>query len=370
MDATKEKRELTGNGTYIPTDWELTTPEDRIKKVNEIIANTPENKLTPYYLDQLGTYIIKANTIKERKESYPVLTKNRMSTVNNWETSFEGLVGKLENGEDGLYNMMGGNDKNILKNPKQPFTEEEIKEIPGLAELRAEIKKLEEAQKKASGKQASMMLDSLIAMRKDQYVLRNAFKQPMYSRHLIKSLAKIDLNEQITIDENGDIHSTGLINLFDEDHVSCLLCNYSLLKEESWDNFNGDMKWMLMDLEDTVDRALMDKYPILYDIVIMKIDGMQNVDIQKELKDKYGILHSVEYISSLWRNKIPKLVVKQAEEDWLNWHFTQEEKGMWKRCTRCGQIKLAHKHFFSKNSASKDGWYSICKECRNKKKES
>ena len=49
-------------------------------------------------------------------------------------------------------------------------------------------------------------------------------------------------------------------------------------------------------------------------------------------------------------------------------NFTFEEKGKWKRCSRCGQIKLAHNHFFSKNNTSKDHFYSICKECRNKKK--
>ena len=76
----------------------------------------------------------------------------------------------------------------------------------------------------------------------------------------------------------------------------------------------------------------------------------------------------MEYISSLWRNKIPKLIAEKAANDWLIWHFTMEEKGKWKRCSRCGQIKLAHNHFFSKNKTSKDGYYSICKDCRNKKK--
>jgi len=32
-----------------------------------------------------------------------------MVTINKRETSFEGLVGKLENGEDGIYNMVSDN---------------------------------------------------------------------------------------------------------------------------------------------------------------------------------------------------------------------------------------------------------------------
>ena len=102
-------------------------------------------------------------------------------------------------------------------------------------------------------------------------------------------------------------------------------------------------------------------------IVEYKIDGMQNIDIQEAIQLEFGIKHSVEYISSLWRNKIPKLIAEAAIDDFLNWHYLQEEKGTYKKCSRCGQIKLAHNRYFSKNKTSKDGFYSICKSCRNAK---
>jgi len=86
------------------------------------------------------------------------------------------------------------------------------------------------------------------------------------------------------------------------------------------------------------------------------------------LQQEFGIKHSVEYISSLWRNKIPGLIASAAEDQFLNWHYTQVERGKFKRCSRCGEIKLAHNKYFSKNKTSKDGFYSICKCCRNKKK--
>ncbi len=111
----------------------------------------------------------------------------------------------------------------------------------------------------------------------------------------------------------------------------------------------------------------MKNYPLYEDIVIYKIDGLQNKDIQKKIEEKYDIKYSVEYISSLWRNKIPKMIAETAQKKWLVWHYTEEEVGTWKKCSRCGQIKLAHPKFFSKNKSSKDNFYSICKECRNKK---
>jgi hypothetical protein len=124
----------------------------------------------------------------------------------------------------------------------------------------------------------------------------------------------------------------------------------------------------MQDLENLINNTLKDKYPLYYDLLTYKIDGIQNADIQKILEQDYGIKHSVEYISSLWRNKIPKLLAEQAKEDYLMWYYTTQEYGKWKKCSRCDEIKLAHNRFFSKNKTSKDGWYSICKCCRNKKK--
>lgn len=121
----------------------------------------------------------------------------------------------------------------------------------------------------------------------------------------------------------------------------------------------------MQDIDTLVEETLRAEYPLYYDILIYKIDGDTNLEIQRKLENEYNIVHTVEYISSLWRNKIPKLIAKKAKENYLIWHYTIEEKGQWKKCTRCGQIKLAHNMFFSKNKSSKDGWYSLCKDCRN-----
>ena len=351
---------------YIKMDFSLESPFERNELVKKIIEQTPPERLTNSYLEKLTDYIIFAMDKEERKQK-KILTDNRMVTVNKRETSFEGLAGKLENGEDGIYGMIA-NDKNIIFSPKVSITEEDIAEIPGLKELRTEIERVEEAAKNARGKKAFLLKKQAIEMRQDQYVLKNAYRKPIFCMNLIKSISKINLDEEITVDDKGEVKSTGFINLFNDKHISILLCNYTKLKEDSWSDFNNDLKWLMFDLDCAVDNALKEKYPLYYDLVIYKIDGKQNQEIQQLLYQTHGIKHSIEYISSLWRNKIPKLIAEQAQIDWLIWHYTQEEKGKWKRCSRCGQIKLAHNRFFSKNKTSKDGFYSICKECRNKKK--
>jgi hypothetical protein len=346
-------------------DYKLESPQERNELVKKIIDETPPEKLTQRYLEILTDYIIFAMDKEERKKKI-ILTDNRMVTVNKRETSFEGLVGKFENGEDGIYNMIA-NDKNIIFTPKVTITQKDIDEIPELKQLRDAIVEVEKAEKVAKGKRKFMLKKQLIEMRQDQYVIRNAYRKPIYCINAIKSFSKLDLSEKITIDEKGEVHSTALVSLFDPKHVSALLCHYSKLKEDAWSKFASDSYYLMEDLDNLVERTLKDKYPLYYDLLIYKIDGKQNVEIQALLNRDHGIKHSVEYISSLWRNKIPKLLAEQEQEDYLLWHYTMKEKGKWKRCSRCGEIKLAHNRFFSKNKTSKDGFYSICKECRNKK---
>ena len=100
--------------------------------------------------------------------------------------------------------------------------------------------------------------------------------------------------------------------------------------------------------------------------ILLSVSGV-GAKMAIALLNEFDIKHSLEYISSLWRKKIPKLIASAAEDQYLDWYYLNEEKGKYKRCSRCGQIKLAHNKYFSKNKTSKDGFYSICKACRNSK---
>ena len=98
--------EAAAENDYIKMDYSLETPQERITKVEEIIANTPPERLTPKYLEKLADYVVFAINKEDKKQKKHILTENRMVTINKRETSYEGLVGKLENGEDGLYNII------------------------------------------------------------------------------------------------------------------------------------------------------------------------------------------------------------------------------------------------------------------------
>ena len=302
---------------------------------------------------------------KQEKKEKKILTENRLSTINKRELSFEGLVSQLENGEDGIYNLIT-NDKQIIFQPKVKITKKDLEEIPLLRQLYETIKVWEAKLKVTEGKDAFTIKKALIDMRKDQYLIKKAYRTPTLSTKLVRSEHYIPLDDLThTFDEDGTPIPEG-ISLLDPKVCSAILCNYSKLKQDSWDKFNSDTWYLIYDFEILCGRALA-QTPVYEQIVESKIDGLSNVAIQELIQFKFGIKHSVEYISALWRNKIPKMIAAEAERSYLDWYYLNKEKGKYKKCGRCGQIKLAHPKYFSKNKTSRDGFYSICKECRRTK---
>ena len=114
--------------SIIKLDYTLETPEERVALVNKILEENPEPN--EKYLEILADYLILCMEKKKKKER-KILTENRLMTVNKREISYEGLVSQLENGEDGIYNLINDN-KNQIFQPKVTITKKDLEDIQPL----------------------------------------------------------------------------------------------------------------------------------------------------------------------------------------------------------------------------------------------
>ena len=349
----------------IKLDYTLKTCEERAKLVDSIIAAAAPSALTNRYLEILGDYIM-GGISKEEKKSKTYLTDNRLITVNRRETSFEGLIEKFENGEDGIYNLIT-NDKNMLLVPKISITEEDIARVPGLAPLREAMNEIESASKEARGRKKYLLKKQLIEMRRDQYILKNAYYAPMQTPVSSRQPSKIALEEQRYVDENGDPQSTGLVSFFNPDHIAALLQHYAALKLETRGHYHDDFFYLLEDFDDLLKRAFA-QYPVYQTVFDLKLQQKTNLEIAREVGRIYGEQHSAEFISAMWRQKIPRHIAEVETRRYLMWYYTNVTDGPWKTCSCCKERKPANHHFFTRNNTSKDKFYSLCKDCRKKKK--
>lgn len=346
----------------IPLDFTLTTYEDRLALVNKILAQPIH--FSDRYLEVLTDYLVVPIEKEDRKKKI-INTPNRMVTINKRETSFEGLAESLESGEDGIYELIH-EDKNMLFEPKKEITAEDLRDIPYLSQLQREIKTWRSKLEKARGHHDAFIIKrALIEMSQDQYVIKNAFKPPVTVTKITKTVPPPPhLDDYTYLDPSFNLKPRG-ISLMDYKTVSAVLCNYSRLKQESYEKFDSDTYYFMLDFDDVSGRALA-KQPLYERIVTLKIDKKSNLEIQAAIEQEFGIHYGVEYLSSLWRHKIPKLIAKEAQSDYLRYEFKRRQL-RFKRCSRCGEQKPEHPHFYSINRTSSSGLYSLCKECRNRK---
>ena len=354
-------------------DYNLIELKDRKALVQSILDSGEEltNQQLGYMADYLLFVADRKQTGKEKKESYPIVTKNRSVTINKRQVSYEETIDNLQNGEDGLYSIMLDNDKNRFLDNRSPITQEDIETIPNMRENMEVIEALKTQLETATGKRKFQIKQHIISKYKECYTLKSSFSNTIKKAHInsqLRHMAHMELPETITLGEDGMPHSDGTITLLRADHVAFLLKYYSKLKQECWEDLDSDMRWMLIDLENLVDAALLPDYEVLYDLLIWEIDGLTGTEIAAEMERKYGIVHSEQYFSTLWCKRIPKLIAEQAQKRWLIWYYTYKapDEAQWKVCRTCGRKLLAHPLFFHKNT-SKDGYYSKCRDCRSNK---
>ena len=100
---------------------------------------------------------------------------------------------------------------------------------------------------------------------------------------------------------------------------------------DSAESLHSDTKYILLVLEDLIDKYIKEDYPQYFDIITWRIDKLTNQEIADNLLEKYGLSHTPEYISNLATQRIPKIIAEGFVTDRIMWAYTNKIHYEWKK---------------------------------------
>lgn len=136
-----------------------------------------------------------------------------------------------------------------------------------------------------------------------------------------------------------------MLDMFDKNVVK------ELLKVKKQVDLQDDLSCILVDLENLINKVeFTDRQK---EVLNMWKNGVCIDDIAKDLKVRQNTV-------SKTLSRAVESIIKKYEEEYENWYYLNIRKGTYKKCSKCGEIKLISQ--FDKNG--KKGFKSMCKKCR------
>jgi hypothetical protein len=235
----------------------------------------------------------------------------------------------------------------------------------------------------------------LVALRKQQYTIKDEFKPIIYSHNQYTFFPSI--NDEILwgdgvyevaplgFYEKGDLkfeapyklpidstpfqispNAKFILDFTNPDHIYALFEMYEDLENEVMINPLSNSKQILDTLNYYLYHTkLSDSYK---EILALKIRKLNNSTIAKYINGKYGCAHAENYISTIYCKRICNAISKTASINYEG-YINRLDPFKWKTCSCCKVKKLRNSDMFAKKSRSFDGYSNTCKACEKIKRE-
>lgn len=351
-------------------DYNVNCLDERKKKIDEII-NTNDSNLVVYFddyynpalsqnsrlsendpmcmqLERLADYLLYADSKEKRKDNHG----EDLHIVNDSDNEKNKKKELLTDS----FSTVGEDAKKVHQHKlikKVKVNAEDREQYPELRDTGIAIENLKRMITTGTDSDGNKLGETelrklkwyLIDIRKDEVAMKEMLKGYIRFKHIAP-----EVEEQ---DYSG-------FNFTNAEHVKALFDDYSELKQNSFDDTHGDIKIILEVFESVVDHTDFDDY--LFDIFIMKIDGLSRKEIVNTIKEKHDITLSESRISQITMNVIPDMIVETYKKSFEDWVYTFVIKGIYKKCNKCCESKLINN--FGVEKRSKDGRRTICNDCR------
>lgn len=308
-------------------------------------------------LDKMANYILYSPDGERitKKTKYNFYTENRFQKELHKELSIDKMVEDVEemsedeidtNVYDEVIDFLIRKGENYKKSKKQKITKKDLKdkELKCVQEYQDYINyaKIELDRLREEGKdypKQKRLARILKEVKKDQLLAKDLIKGTIYFKDVLPDTTEIDYDQ---------------FDFFDKEHVM------ALLKCPPIEDLLSDKGCLIYDLNRLLEKCNLS--PADWEILrLYREEDLSLTDIANKLNVKQPFV-------SATLNKICNKIIDVYEAIYEDWYYLNIVKGKYKKCSKCGEIKIANERNFGKHPNTKDGLQSICKICDNSRK--
>ena len=366
-------------GSFLKFNYNLNTCEERIDFVNEVLEMYKVDGVEFYneYFDEVYDQDRKFGKIdivigKDKSQYTESNIASALEMIANYilavDEKDKGINYKIYTSEELFnracreYNVInsvakanGGLDMNYGENILEAFPIFQLpKNFKKVKDLKVEKKDLEKYPPMKDYtdfyeylKEESKRLWNTKGLSKEDMVRRGKIKKilPEIKKDIIevKKQLQMPIIWKAPLKDNGGADYDEL-DMFDKNVVK------ELLQVHKQVDLQDDLSCILVDLDNLINNVEFTKRQ--YEVLELWRNGLTIENISKEL-------HVKENTVSITLNRAIDSIIKQYEKEYEEWYYLNIRKGTYKKCSKCGEVKLISQ--FSKNGNRLRG---NCKDCK------
>ena len=369
-------------GNFLNFNYKLNTCEERIAFVNEVLEMYKVDGVEFYHeyfdevydqerkhskidlvidkskstystsnianaLELIASYILAVDDVDD-KVNYKIYTSEELFKRACQEFNVINDVAKANGGLDMKYEEEGNKGveafpffqlpKNYKKVKDLKLEKEDLEKYPPMKDYYEFYNYLKEESKRLWGTK-NLSKEEMVRRGKIKKLLPEIKKDMMDA----KKQLQMPIIWKSPLKDNGGA-DYDLLDMFDKEVVK------ELLRVHKGVDLQDDLSCILVDLENLINKIeFTDKQR---KVLELWSNGLATGEISKKLNVKPNTI-----VSCL--NSVVDLIVKQYEKEYEEWYYLNIRKGEYKKCSRCGEVKLVSQ--FSKNGNRLRG---NCKNCK------
>ena len=366
-------------GSFLKFNYNLNTCEERIDFVNEVLEMYRVDGVEFYneYFDEVYDQDRKFGKIdivigKDKSQYTESNIASALEMIANYilavDEKDKGINYKIYTSEELFnracreYNVInsvakanGGLDMNYGENILEAFPIFQLpKNFKKVKDLKVEKKDLEKYPPMKDYtdfyeylKEESKRLWNTKGLSKEDMVRRSKIKKilPEIKKDIIevKKQLQMPIIWKAPLKDNGSADYDEL-DMFDKNVVKMLLQVHKQV------DLQDDLSCILVDLDNLINKIKFTERQ--YEVLELWRNGLTIENISKEL-------HVIQSTVSITLDRAIDSIIKQYEKEYEEWYYLNIRKGTYKKCSKCGEVKLISQ--FSKNGNRLRG---NCKDCK------